>query len=177
MKKIIISTVLFISVFQVFSQDTLNHRKRLFYRGDRENSIATITYIGSQKTIDEGVSPLLYQGSILGVGLAYQSLRKRNLWNISGSFGTSSQYSPARNDFGYYQGYNIDINFRYLWNTDTEKKLPFTFFAGLYSNQTTRIRINENMFNAAFNYDIMWGIGGSAHISKTLNIKAFDINF
>lgn len=175
-KKLGLCILFLITACGIYAQDTLNHRKRLFYRGDRENSISTTSYIGTQKTVDQGVSPLLYKGMTLGVGFEYQSLRKQSLWNISAALGTSSQYSSALNDKGYYQGYNLDISYRYLWSISQENKLPFSILVGLYSNPTARFRINENMFNAAVNYDIMWGLGGSLHLSKTLNIKAFNIN-
>lgn len=175
-KILVIFIFVFITIAHSFAQDTLNHRKRLFYRGDRQNSLSTSFCSGIQKTIDEGVSPLLYRGTTLGAGIGYQSFRKNKIWNISGAFGTSKQFSPAINDIGYYQGYNIDINFKYLWNLDKQNKFPLRLYAGIGSNQTNRLRINEQMFNAAFNYDIMWGLGGSLHLSKTLKIKAFDIN-
>jgi hypothetical protein len=174
MSKYLIVAFIFIFIStELFSQD----RRTIFSNTDRSNYILFNGIVGQQKTIDEGVSPLLYSGYLFGGGLGYKSEKENRIWDIEGSFLYGTQFSPAINDFGSFTSYNIDISGRYLFNMDYGSVLPFDTYFGLQGMQMMRYRINYNMFNAAFGYDIVSGLGITGELSKSLNIKRFEINF
>ncbi|HKK59319.1 MAG TPA: hypothetical protein VJ937_07560 [Salinivirga sp.] len=172
MNKKLLLALFAITPFLGFAQDTI----RLFDFSDRSNYILSGGYIGQQKTIDEGVSPLLYEGLNYGGMLGYRSEKMNRIWDMEASIGMSFQGSNAINDLGYFTTYNIDIATGYLWNPDPRQKLPFNVFAGINATYLMRMRFNEQLFNASFGYDVLTGIGLSGQLSKTLHLKGFEIN-
>lgn len=172
MNKKLLLALFAIIPFLGFSQDT----KRLFDFSDRSNYLLFGGYIGKQKTIDEGVSPLLYEGINFGGSLGYRSEKMNRIWDFEGAFGISYQGSEAINDLGYFTTYDIDFSTRYMWNPDPNQVLPFRTYAGLNASQIMRIRYNDQLFNASFGYDILTGLGFSGQLSKTLHLKGFEIN-
>jgi hypothetical protein len=148
----------------------------LFERSDRSNYILFSGQIGKQKTIDEGVSPLLYKGLIFGGGLGYKSEKRNRIWDIKGSFLYGFQYSSTRFNTGVLTAYNIDIDGRYLFNVDYESVLPFQAYFGLQAMHSMRLRLNEKMFNAALGYDIITALGISTELKKSIKVPGFNIN-
>ncbi|PLX17217.1 MAG: hypothetical protein C0599_13920 [Salinivirgaceae bacterium] len=163
--------LLFISL-GLFSQN----KKIIFDNSDRSNYILFSGLIGQQKTLDEGVSPLLYKGTVFGGGLGYKSEKTNRIWDIEGSFLYGNQYSSAINDLGYFTSYNIDLSGRYLLILDEESSIPIDAYVGFQAMQMMRLRTNYSMFNAAFGYDIVSALGITGEFKKTINIKGFDIN-
>ncbi len=172
LKKKLLPLILLLLSFAGQAQDTI----QLFDFSDRSNYLLSGGYAGMQKTIDEGVSPLLYEGENFGGLLGYRSEKMNRVWDMHASIGMSYQGSNAINDLGYFTTYNFDISGSYLWNPDPRHRLPFQIFAGVNTTYLMRMRINEQLFNASFGYDILTGIGLAGQLSKTLHLKGFEIN-
>lgn len=168
--------LLFLILTSLFLNLSGQNRKAIFDNSDKSNYLLFNGQIGLQKTLDEGVSPLLYKGTIFGGGLGYKSEKQNRIWDVEGDFLYGIQYSPAINDFGSFTAYNIDVKGRYLFNMDNESVLPFETYIGLQAMQSMRLRLNENMFNAAFGYDILTALGISTELKKTVQIPGFNFN-
>lgn len=113
---------------------------------------------------------------VFGGGIGYKSEKTNRIWDIQGAFLYGNQYSPAFNDPGYFTTYNIDIDGRLLINVNQSSVIPIETYIGVQAMQMMRLRTNYNMFNAAFGYDIISGLGISSEFSKSINIKGFEIN-
>jgi hypothetical protein len=170
------NTILLILFILLIHNNVDGQQKVIFDKTDRSNYLLFNGFIGQQKTIDEGVSPLLYKGIIYGGGLGYKSEKFNRIWDLQGSFLYGNQYSPAINDPGYFTNFNIDIDGRYLFNVDQKSTIPFDAYFGIMTMHMMRMRLNYNMFNAAFGYDIVSGIGLSGELKKSFNIKGFELN-
>lgn len=151
-------------------------RIELFDYDNRSNYLLSGGYAGIQKTLDEGVSPLLYEGISYGADVGYRSESHQRIWQFMGTIGMSSQFSAANNDLGYFTSYNIDVKSSYLWNMDPGQKIPLNIYGGFNVIQAMRFRGNEQMFNASFGYDIITGTGISGHLSKKITIPGFTLN-
>jgi hypothetical protein len=167
---------MFLLSLTALAQPTENKKIRLFDHSDRSNFLLTYAQAGLHKTLDHGVSPLLYKGPIIGGGLGYRSEKSNRIWDVTGDFGYAITETEATSDFGGFQNYHINLDAQYLWNLDYQNTYPVKFYAGFSTNQTLNFRLNENMFNASFGYDVISGLGVSAFTAKSFNIKGFDIS-
>jgi hypothetical protein len=174
-KGLTFSIILFLSL-SALAQTPENKRIRILNHSDRSNYLLTYTQAGLHKTLDQGVSPLLYKGAIIGAGLGFRSEKSNRIWDLTGDFNYGTTTTEAKSDFGGFQNYHVSIDAQYLWNLDYQNSYPVKFYAGFATNQTLNFRVNENMFNASFGYDVISGFGVSAFTSKSFNIKGFDIN-